>query len=237
VDKATAAPQTAPDMNPDAVVAWLRAHPSFIADNPGLFDFLSPPRAQGGGVVELQRVMVERLQGRNAELHDAADALITMGRTNMAAQQAMQRAVLQLLDATSLSHLVHIVTQDCPETLDVDVITLSVEYDGPLPQPLLAGGVFAIRPGEAAQYLDGEKWVALRPHVAGAEGLYGPATDLVKSDLLARLRIGPEGPWGLLAFGSRTEGKFQPHQGTDLVLFFVRAVEACVKLWLTQGLR
>jgi len=223
---------------PATIIAWLRQHPDFLANHPELVEFLTPPAAhQGAGVVDMQRFMLQRLQGENARLYDAADELITAGRSNMSAQGMTHRAVLALLDATGFEHLVHIATQDCPELLDVDVITLSVECTGPLPTHLAAGGVFAIRPGDVDALVGEGREVNLRPQSRDGEAIFGPATDLVKSDALARLSLGAEGPHGVLALGCREPGKFSPGQGTELLAFFARAVEAGLRQWLSQPAR
>ena len=225
-------------LTPAAVIAWLRRHPDFLANHPELLEFLTPPAAhQGGGVVDLQKFMLQRLQGENARLYDAADELITAGRSNMSAQGMTHRAVLALLDATSLEHLVHIATQDCPELLDVDVITLSIECSEPLPRHLVTGGVFAIRPGDVDALVGEGREVNLRPASRDGEAIFGPATDLVKSDALARLSLGTDGPLGVLALGCREPAKFAPGQGTELLAFFARAVQAALRQWLSQPAR
>jgi uncharacterized protein YigA (DUF484 family) len=224
-----------PALSAAQVAEWLRHHPDFLTDHPDLVEVLTPPSAhQGAGVVDLQRFMVQRLQGENARLYDAADELITAGRSNMSAQSMTHRAVLALLEATGFDHFVHIATQDCPELLDVDVITLSVESDGPLSRRFAAAGMLGIRPGDIDALVGEGVAVNLRPASRDCEAIFGPATDLVKSDALARLSLGKGSPQVLLALGGREPGKFHPGQGTENLGFFARAVELCLRSWLAR---
>jgi uncharacterized protein YigA (DUF484 family) len=228
-----AATEIEDDLTPAQVIAWLRRHPDFLERHPELAEFLSVPSAHGNGVIDMQRFMVSRLQGENARLYDAADALIATGRSNMSATAATHRAVLALLEATSFEHLIHIATQDCQELLDVDVITLSLECDFGLPQRFQTAGLFAIRPGDVDALLGPGRDVNLRPLSRDGEAIFGPATDLVKSDGLARLQI--DGRPAVLALGCREPGKFNPGQGTELLGFFARAVGGSVQSWLQRN--
>ncbi len=227
-----AAAEEPPTLTPAQIVAWLRHNPDLLERHPELVDFLTPPSAHGGGVVDMQRYMVQRLQGENARLYDAADELISLGRNNMSAQAATHRAVLALLETTGFEHLIHIATKDCPELLDVDVMTLSIESDAPLQPLFVSAGIGAIRPGDVEALMGNGRDVNLRPLSRDGEAIFGPATDLVKSDGLARLTI-DERP-ALLALGCREPGKFHPGQGTELLGFFARALENCIRQWLSK---
>ncbi len=226
-----AAAEDVPDFNPVEIVAWLQQHPDFLERHPELVDFLTPPSAHGSGVVDMQRYMVQRLQGENARLYDAADELISLGRNNMSAQAATHRAVLALLETTGFEHLIHIATKDCPELLDVDVMTLSIESESVLSPLFVSAGIGVVRPGDVEALMNGRD-VNLRPLSRDGEAIFGPATDLVKSDGLARLTI-DERP-AILALGCREPGKFHPGQGTELLGFFARALEGCIRQWLNK---
>lgn len=220
-----------PDLTAPQIVAWLRQNPDMLERHPELVDFLTPPSAHGTGVVDMQRYMVQRLQGENARLYDAADELISLGRNNMSAQAATHRAVLALLETTGFEHLIHIATKDCPELLDVDVVTLSIESDAPLSPLFVNAGIGVVRPGDVEALMNGRE-VNLRPLSRDGEAIFGPATDLVKSDGLARLTI--DGRPAILALGCREPGKFHPGQGTELLGFFARALESCIRQWLNK---
>ena len=49
---------------------------------------------------------------------------------------------------------------------------------------------------------------------------------------LLRLRPSARAPTGLLALGSRVEGRFDPGQGTELLSFLARILELCIRTWL-----
>jgi len=72
----------------------------------------------------------------------------------------------------------------------------------------------------------------LRDDVEGDAAIFGSAAGLVRSDALLRLSIGPQTPLGLLAFGTRHPGYFNPGQGTELLAFLARIFEHSVRAWL-----
>jgi len=68
--------------------------------------------------------------------------------------------------------------------------------------------------------------------VAGDAMVFGAAAGLVRSDTMLRLTISPAAPLGLLAFGTRHPGYFNPGQGTELLGFLARVLEHCIREWL-----
>ena len=47
-----------------------------------------------------------------------------------------------------------------------------------------------------------------------------------------RIKVSPEAPAGVIAFGSRRESTFHPSQGTELLGFLARALEIAIRAWL-----
>ena len=72
----------------------------------------------------------------------------------------------------------------------------------------------------------------LRQNARGERAIFGAGATLVHSDALLRLKISPATPVGLLALGSRKEGRFHAGQGTELLGFLARAVEFSIRAWL-----
>ena len=108
-----------------AVRAFLKSHPDFLVDNPDLLEVLTPPAQHDGtNVMDLGRFMARRLQEEVARLKLERLELINTSRANQSAQDQVHRAVTVMLEATSFEHLVHIVTRDLADVLDVDVVTL-----------------------------------------------------------------------------------------------------------------
>ncbi|WP_374630468.1 DUF484 family protein [Ferrovibrio sp.] len=216
------------------VVAWLERHPDLLLRFPDLFARLLPPdqMAGGGNVVDLQKFMVQRLQGELHRANGLRDALLDAGRQNMSITARAHEAVLLLLDAENFEHMVHIATQDWTDLLDVDAISLCVEGDPARIGGIVSGGVFILPPGSIDDLLGPGQATRLRPESGQAPKLYGPAAELVKSDALARLTFGRGAPIGLLALGAREPGKFDPGHGTELLLFLAQVLERAVRRWL-----
>ncbi|WP_428248082.1 DUF484 family protein [Ferrovibrio sp.] len=229
-----AAANLAGDLDEARIIAWLKQHPDILNHHPELCGILLPPLrdASGDNVTDLQRVMVQRLQGQLARANQVGVALIDAGRQNMTATARVHEAVLLLLDATSFEHMVHIATQDWTDLLDVDVVSLCVEGDPRRALGLSASSVYVLPPGSIDDLLGAGVPHLLREQSGVAPKLYGPAAELVQSDALARLHIGPNMPQVLLALGSREAGKFQPAQGTELLDFVARVLERTIRTWL-----
>lgn len=222
-----------PALDEAEVIAWLHQHPDLLTRHPELCDILMPPERQGAGdnVVDLQRFMVQRLQGALARASNVGNELLDASRQNLSATQRVHAAVLMLLEAGSFEHMIHMATQDWTDLLEVDVISLCVEGDPERMADIATGGVFVLPTG-AIDTLLGALPALARDHTEAAEWLYGPAAGLVRSDALARLDFGPTAPHAMLALGSREADKFQPSQGTELLQFLAGVLGRSVRAWL-----
>lgn len=215
------------------VIEYLRRHPDFLMRHAALLDTqLAPVRHNGDRVLDLQHFMVERLRRDLARLRADQDDLLANSRDNLTTQERVHRAVLALLAAESFEHLIEAVTTDLAVWLDVDVATLCVEAaDDTIPRARIEG-VQVLAPGTIDEILAPGREVVLRDDVEGDPEIFGEAAALVRSDALIRLDFGEEKPIGLLAFGTRHPGYFNPGQGTELLGFLARILEHCVRSWL-----
>ena len=105
--------------------------------------------------------------------------LVETSRANMGAQDQVHRAVSAMLEATSFEHLVHIVTRDLADILDVDVVTLCAEANGGTPLKASTGGVFVLQPGTIDALLGDGVRAVLDTDVAPDTAVFGPAAGLV----------------------------------------------------------
>lgn len=227
----------APDqdgVSADQVGDYLRRHPDFLAANPEVLEALiTPSRWTGGGVVDMQQFMLERLREEIDNLRLCAQELIETSRNNMSSQTRAHAGVLALLSAGDLEHLMRIVSDDLPLLLDVDVVTLCFEpARTPLPG-LVSNHIRQLGEGTVNGLLDGGREVLLQSEMADDGTLFGAAAGLVQSAALSRLRPGLITPTGLLALGSRSY-VFDPGQGTELIGFLTRALERCLYRWLEK---
>ncbi len=220
-------------LSEDQVARYLRRHPGFLAENPEVLDFLLPPqRRHGDGVVDLQSFMIEKLRRENERLRKRHADLLAASRANMTSQMRVHSGILALLEAKSFENLIQAVTTDLAVLLDVDVVSLCVESaDGPLSQTTVSG-VRMLEAGEVDRLLGAGHDFVLYPKAPGGRAIYGAGAGLVLSQALLRLRANAHVPTGLLALGSRYEGRFDPGQGAEHLAFLARTLEHCIRTWL-----
>ncbi len=223
----------APPLSAARVIGFLRQHPNFLCENKDLLDVLIPPgRSSGNGVTDLQQFMVEKLRRDLAELAEARDALVVTGRSNLAAQARVHKAVLALMKARNFEHFIESLTTDLAVILDLDVIIVGVEQveDGAATPP--SAGVVPLSPKMVNRRIGPGQSIVLRDNVTGDPAIFGPAAGLVRSEALIRLSFGRGAPAALLAFGARNATHFEPGQGTELLSFLARVVETSIRGWL-----
>ena len=234
----------AEDVSGDAVADYLRRHPDFFT---GRLDLLSdmavPDRWSDDSVVDMQRFLAERRLGVIDDLRNCAQEVIETSRTNMSVQTRTHAAVLAMLSAADLEHLLRVINDDLPLLLDVDVVTLGIEAPGSPESGLQAvpgkalGALLALAEvqklpqGGVDGILGAEENVRLLRDIGSetevGDMLFGAAAGLARSAALARLRPGREVPAGLVALGSRGSA-FRPGQGTELIGFLARVLESCL---------
>lgn len=220
----------------DHVASYLRRHPDFLGDYPELLETLKIPARFGtqrgkGAVVDLQSAVVDRLRGENARLTTLQAELLATSRANMSSQQRIHAGILALLEATTFENLIQAITTDLAVLLDVDVVALCVEAPAGHHHNDVAG-VHILAPGEVDEILGHGRDIQLLPVLRNHNPVYGGGATLVRSEALLRLRPSATSPTGLLALGSRHEGRFDVSQGTELLGFLARILELCIRTWL-----
>ena len=208
----------------DEVAEYLRRNPDFLRRHPDLLTVLAPPGRDEGGVVDLQRAMVERERRNNSELRDALQELLEIGASNHAGMARIHDAALAAAGQRRLVDLVAVVAGAWPGLLDCDRALLAFETRAEaLPA---APGLAALAPGRV-DALVGAGAVRLEGGLQeGPPDLFGAAAAEAAS--LALLRLSPETrrPAGLLALSSRDPEHFEAGQGSELLMFLARMVSA-----------
>ena len=227
------APEKAnPDLDPHQVRAYLRAHPEFLSENSDLLTGMAAPeRPSGEGIADFQKFLVDRLRREGEELKAQQGEIIANARANMNTLNRVHSAILFLLDAQSFEEFINAMTTDLAVLLDVDAAVLAVESNElSLPQ-ISQHGVRVVAQGTVDAWL-GKRATRLDASVAGDEQLFGPAANLVQSQVLVRLDIDPRMPDAMLALGSRNPEMFDPSQGSELAQFLGRVIERQLRLWV-----
>ena len=203
-----------PDESEAALVeAFLRAHPSWLAEHPGLYRLLSPPvRVHGEQLADHMAAMVHAERAHAAAMAERADSVLAAGRAAAGLAARVQEAVLALLRSADP---VDCIGHEMPGILGVDAVHLCLEALHPGARPLPEGTV--------ARLLEGRQ-VLFREVATDARLLHAEAAGLAKHDALAL--VPGEGPPALLALLARDQWALDPGQGAGALAFLGRAVAA-----------
>ncbi len=209
-------------LSPNAVAAWLRRHPDFLADNEDLLAVLTPPeQRQGDGVVDLQHFMLERLQTEVGTLRRREKQLIAAAEGNAAGQSKVHQAAIELIEARDITALCTAIRSKLPQLLDVEAAALCIEDDG----ALSLAGATAIGTDGIANLMGPKRRVLLQEKTSGENFVFGSAAARVKSVAYLRLRTRSRVSNMLLALGSGRDDGFAPNQATDLLVFLGDVLE------------
>ncbi len=212
------------------VEEYLRGNTDFLAKHAALVPLLAPPARDFGSdtVADLQQYMVACLREQVDGLKGEHQALVATSRTNLNTQTRVHKAVLAVMRARTLEHLIEVITSDLAAVLDLDVVTLCIE-GGKVPR-VAADGVRVLADGVIDELVGGR--IKLADDIEGDKRVYGGGAGLVRSQALLRLRVRRQPPHALLAFGSREPNHFSPGQGTELLTFLAEVVEQAIREWL-----
>jgi len=160
------------------VAAYLRAHPSFLADHPELYRALTPPRrTHGEGLADHMAAMLVAERAHGLQMATRADDVLAAGRAAAGLAGRVQEAVLALIAS---DHVFECVTAELPTVLAVDAVSLCSEAELPGTRPLPAGMVDGLLGGRAG---------AFRSAPTDATLLHGEAAGLAKVDALVRVPL------------------------------------------------
>jgi uncharacterized protein len=184
-------------------------------------------------VISFQDHALAQLRARIAAAEEANQDLIAFARGHSGTVAAIHEAVLSVIEAEGLDHLIHIVTQEWPQTLGLDAVALGL-FAGDTALRADASGLQFVDPRVIARSIGGFDGVVLRA-VERGHPLFGPACELIRAEALVPLR--PYGsnaalPNGLLALGQRGGQGFETRQGSELLLFLGSVLTRCMDRWL-----
>ena len=209
---------TLPLLQPDEpeaalVEAFLRAHPTWLAEHPGLYRLLAPPvRVHGEQLADHMAAMVHAERAHAAAMAERADNVLAAGRAAAGLAARVQEAVLALLRS---SDSVDCIGHEMPGILGVDAVHLCLEALHPGARPLPQGTVVRLLEG---------RQVLFREVATDARLLHAEAAGLAGHDAL--VLIPGEGPPALLALLARDPWALDPGQGAGPLAFLGRAVAA-----------
>lgn len=197
------------------VAEFLRAHPSWLAENPSLYRILTPPvRVHGEVLADHMAAMVRAERAHAAAMTERADDVLAAGRAAAGLAGRVQDAVLALLRS---SDPLDCISHEFPSVLGVDASHICMEGFEPGARDVPRGTV---------ERLLGGRQVLFRDMVTDARLLHAEAAGLARHDAL--VLIPGEGPPALLALLAREPRALEPNQGSGALAFLGRAIAAAL---------
>jgi uncharacterized protein YigA (DUF484 family) len=197
------------------VEAFLRANPSWLAENPELYRILVPPnRVHGERLADHMAAMVMAERAHAAAMAERADDVLAAGRAAAGLAGRVQEAVLALLRSNDPADCL---SGEMPGILAVDAVHLCMEA--------LLPGVRPLPQGMVEQLLGGRQ-VLFRDSVTEARRLHAEAAGLAGHDAL--VVVPGAGPRALLALLARDRQMLDPARGAGALAFLGRAVAAAL---------
>ena len=183
-----------------------------------------------GKVVSFEDHALAALRARIVAAEEANQDLIAFARGHSGAVASIHEAVLALIEADGLDHLIHIVTQEWPQMLGLDAVAMAL-FVGDTGLRADASGLQFVDPRVIARSISGFDGVVLRATERG-HPLFGPACELIRAEALVPLQGRPPLPNGLLALGQRGGQGFETRHGSELLLFLGSVLTRCIDRWL-----
>lgn len=182
-----------------------------------------------GMVIDFEFGAVAQLKKRVARVEEDNRDLLAFARGHSGIVAAIHRAVLAAMEVQDLDHLIHVVTQEWPDLLGVDAVSLALSLDSAAIRADTTG-VQPIEPRLAARAAEGISGVVARD-VGCGHPLFGPASELIRAETLIQIANEPPLPSGLLALGQRDAKRIEPRQESEALLFLGAALARVISRW------
>lgn len=225
------ADSAAPNLEAEAVIAYLLDHPDFFAEHDDLLVSMRVPH-QRGDTVSLVERQLKILRERNIEMRHRLSQLMDVARDNDRLFDKTRRLNLALMDASSLEEIVIAVEDSLRQDFQVPFVSLILFSDSAMP---VGRWVSSAEAQKAIGGLIGDKTVcgALREHELAF--LFG-ADQGKEVGSTAIVTLNHLGLHGVLAIGSRDPQHYKSSVGT-LFLNYIADVLGRLLPRFTHSLR
>ena len=117
----------------DDLRAKIIANPDVLLEDPDVMRALvgANDEAQGGNVVDLRAVAMERLEARLDRLEETHRTVIAAAYANLAGTNQVHRAILRMMEPATFPQFLHDLHGEVADILRVDAMRLVVESDDP----------------------------------------------------------------------------------------------------------
>jgi len=199
------------DMTSIQVEEYLHDHPEFFNEHLNLLEKMSIPHPSGNAVSLISK-QLEIFRSRHHELESQLTGLIEIARDNDASFNRMHKLTLALLDASTLEEAVtniDIVLREYFLTDFVNIRIISDKHTSSIADLFIEPGSEKLKP--FLKELSSHQPSCGRPTLAQARVLFGDSALEIKScAIIPMLFTELE---GILAIGSREEGRFHYSMG------------------------
>ncbi|MGZ5006939.1 MAG: DUF484 family protein [Methylobacter sp.] len=200
-----------PEITSAQVEDYLRKHPEFFHEHLNLLERMSIPHPTGNAVSLISK-QLELFRSRHHEMESQLTALIEIARDNDTSLNRMHKLTLALLDSTTLEEAVANLDVVLSEYFLIDFVAVRIIKDNPgtaITNLFIEPDSKDLEPF-ASELANGQPKCG-RPTIAQARVLFGELAFEVKSCAIIPLAFTELE--GILAIGSREEGRFHYSMG------------------------
>ena len=186
-------------------------------------------------VIRFEEVGVARLRDRLGAVETANADLIAYARGHHRATHAIHEAVLAMMAAGGVEEALSLVACEWPDLLGIDRATVALVI-GDKAFRIDTEGTFALEPAWVDRAHAQADPVALRTGEHG-DALFGAAASQMKSEAIVRVgEVHADRPYGVLLLGERRRRELPSGEGTSLLAFLGRALDAMIGGWTGTNL-
>ena len=199
------------EITPAQVEDYLRKHPEFFHEHLNLLEHMSIPHPSGSAVSLISK-QLELFRNRHHDMENQLTALIDIARENDTSLNGMHKLTLALLDAATLEEAVANLGIVLSEHFLIDFVAVRIikhHPDAALTNLFIEPDSKDLEPFAAE--LASHKPKCGRPTIAQARVLFGERAFEVKSCAIIPMTFTELE--GILAIGSRDEGRFHYSMG------------------------
>lgn len=196
----------------EKVVAYLQQHPEFFHNHLDLLEGMHIPHPSGNAISLIAK-QLELFRVRHQEQENQLTALIDIARENDAAFNRMHELTLAMLEANSLEEAVANLSEVLAECFLTDFVAIKIikqQPNSPLSNIFVDQDDAGLK--HFANELAGNQPKCGRPTLAQARFLFGDVAAEVRSSAIIPMAFTQLE--GLLAIGSRDEGRFHYSMGS-----------------------
>ncbi|MCK9608861.1 MAG: DUF484 family protein [Methylomonas sp.] len=194
------------------IVDYLQQHPGFFKNHLGLLEQMLIPHPSGNAISLIAK-QLDLFRAKHQEQENQLTALIDIARENDAAFKRMHELTLAMLEAASLQEAIANLNEVLAESFLTDFVAVKIiklKSDSPLNNLFVNPDDKSL--GHFSSELSGHQPRCGRPTLAQAQFLFGEAAAEVRSCAIIPMLYTQLD--GLLAIGSRDEGRFHYSMGS-----------------------